>query len=97
MGEVSRRDDWNLGDDRPGCPESARSSTLAAHGIGAADLEMLRTELAREDLQAYVVVRLAARDMVNGDVDGAIARLRVDSDKLRPHETPITNLLARLS
>ncbi len=57
------------------------------------DLENLRQELQRPDLRAYTVVVMASRDLESGDVAGALARLRIDADKLRMHETTITRLL----
>ena len=55
----------------------------------------LTAELAREDLQGYTVVRLAQRELASGQVETALARLRVDADKLRAHDTFISELLIR--
>lgn len=57
------------------------------------DLEILKQELQRPELRVYTVVIMASRDLENGDVAGALARLRIDADKLRAHNTPITRLL----
>lgn len=57
------------------------------------DLEILKKELQRPDLRVYAVVVLASRDLDYGDIAGALARLRVDADKLRMHSTQITRLL----
>lgn len=57
------------------------------------DLEILKQELQRSELREYTVVVMASRDLESGDVAGALARLRIDADKLRAHNTPITRLL----
>lgn len=57
------------------------------------DLEILKQELQRPELRVYGAVVMASRDLENGDVAGALARLRIDADKLRAHNTPITRLL----
>lgn len=62
--------------------------------LATADVTLLHAELAREDLQVYTVVRMARLDVERGDVDAAIARLRIDADKLRCHDTMINRLLA---
>lgn len=62
--------------------------------LSAEDREMLQAELQRPDLRAYTVVRLAASDLEAGDAETALARLRVDADKLRCYDTPINRLLA---
>ncbi len=62
--------------------------------LSAEDVEMLKTELQRADLRVYTVVVMAERDLDTGNVDGALARLRVDADKLRCYDTPINRLLA---
>lgn len=51
----------------------------------AEDLALLKAELEREDLQIYSVVVMARRDLEVGKVDAALARLRVDADKLLRH------------
>lgn len=56
--------------------------------------EILSRELAREDLQVFSVVRMAARDMADGNVASAIARLRVDADKLRMHSTELYEFIS---
>lgn len=58
------------------------------------DRALLAGELARADLQVYTVVRMAKRDLERGHADTAIARLKVDADKLRCHDTPINQLIA---
>ncbi|QPS78381.1 MULTISPECIES: hypothetical protein [Delftia] len=57
------------------------------------DLEILKKELQRPELRVYTVVVMASLDLENGDVAGALARLRIDADKLRAHNTQITRLL----
>lgn len=57
------------------------------------DLEILKQELQRSELREYTVVVMASRDLESGDVAGALARLRIDADKLRAHSTLITRLL----
>lgn len=57
------------------------------------DLEILRRELQRPDLRMYTAVVMASRDLENDDIAGALARLRIDADKLRSHETEVTRLL----
>lgn len=59
------------------------------------ELVILGHELAREDLQVYTVVRMAQQDLAAGAIDSALARLRVDADKLRCYDTPLNQLLAR--
>ncbi|RGE40955.1 hypothetical protein DZC30_19600 [Comamonas testosteroni] len=61
------------------------------------DLEILKQELLRPELRIYTVVVMATRDLESGDVSGALARLRVDADKLRAHNTQITRLLRTAS
>lgn len=61
------------------------------------DLRELRAELQRADLRIYSVVVLAAQDLDAGKVGDALSRLKVDADKLRCHETPINEMLARVS
>ncbi len=58
------------------------------------DLALLESELGREDLQIYTVVVMARRDIGRGNVEAAIARLRVDADKLRCFDTPINRLIS---
>jgi len=62
--------------------------------LSAEDLAVLTVELAREELQIYTAVVLARRDLEAGNADAAIARLRVDADKLRVHCTPILRMLS---
>lgn len=57
------------------------------------DLEILALELQRPDLRVYSVVKMAERDLAEGNVAGALSRLRIDADKLRTHETAINRLL----
>lgn len=57
------------------------------------ELEVLKLELQRPDLRVYAAVVMACRDLQNDDVDGALARLRIDADKLRAHDTQIVRLL----
>lgn len=63
--------------------------------LSPADLQQLAFELTREDLQIYTVVRMARNDLAAGAVDSAVARLRVDADKLRAYDTWLNELLAR--
>jgi hypothetical protein len=55
---------------------------------------ILRAELARPELRIYTVVVMAERDLAAGRLDAALARLRVDADKLRCHDTRLNELLA---
>jgi hypothetical protein len=41
-------------------------------------------ELYNEELEIYTVVRMAQEDLENRNVKGALARLKVDADKIRP-------------
>lgn len=61
--------------------------------LNANDLEILKKELQRPELRVFTVVVMASRDLEIGDVAGALARLRVDADKLRAHDTRINCLL----
>ena len=74
---------------------SEKGTLSGSQDLSAEDVRTLRRELENEDLQVYTVVRLAQRDLEAGDVETAIARLRVDADKLRNHDTKITRLLAQ--
>lgn len=56
-------------------------------------IAILRRELAREDLSIYTVCVMALRDLDRGDLACAIARLRVDADKLRMYDTPINEII----
>ncbi len=56
---------------------------------------VLTRELAREDLGIYTVVQLAARDVTAGDIQGALARLKVDADKIRMHSPELYALIQR--
>lgn len=56
----------------------------------------MRAELQREDLRVYSAVVMADRDLVAGDVAGALARLQSEADKLRCHDTPINDLIKGL-
>lgn len=53
------------------------------------DLEILKQELQRPELRVYGAVVMASRDLENGDVAGALARLRIDADKLRAHNAQV--------
>ncbi|MEJ6002770.1 hypothetical protein [Paucibacter soli] len=59
----------------------------------ADDLDILKSELERDDLQIYSAAAMARRDIETGNVDAALARLRVDADKLRCYDTQINRLL----
>lgn len=60
----------------------------------ASTIAQLLGEVRRPDLAVYTVCVLAQRDLERGDLEAAIARLRVDADKLRMYETPINTILA---
>lgn len=55
--------------------------------------DALRSELSRDDLSIYAVVRLARKDVEVGHFDAAISRLRVDADKLRAHGSVLNELI----
>ena len=55
--------------------------------------EVLRRELAREDLAIYTVVRMAREEVAVGHFDTAVARLRVDADKILMHSQPLYDLI----
>lgn len=59
------------------------------------ELVRLRQELQREDLQSFTVVRMALRDVLDGNVDTAIARLTVDADKFRACSTVLVDFVRR--
>jgi len=61
--------------------------------LNSNDLEILKKELQHPELRVYTAVVMASLDLENGDVAGALARLRIDADKLRAHNTQITRLL----
>lgn len=50
-------------------------------------------ELSRADLSIYTVCVMAQRDLDANNFASAVARLRVDADKLRSHDTPLNDLL----
>lgn len=47
------------------------------------DVNLFCTELERDDLSIFTAVRLARLDVASGDMEMAVARLRVDADKIR--------------
>lgn len=53
-------------------------------GITGEDLRHLRHHLSSEGLYIYTAVRMAYKDILNGEVDYALARLQTDLDKIRP-------------
>lgn len=55
--------------------------------------ETLRRELAREDLALYTVVLIAREEVAVEHFDTAVARLRVDADKIRMHSQPLYDLI----
>ncbi len=55
--------------------------------------EVLRRELAREDLAIYTVVRMAREEVAVEHFDAAVARLRVDADKILMHSRPLYDLI----
>lgn len=61
--------------------------------LSAKSQELLARELAREDLQVYAVVRMAAHDFAEGQFASAVARLRVDADKMRMHSQELYDLI----
>jgi hypothetical protein len=56
-------------------------------------VELLRQELAREDLSIYTVVVMARKEVELGRIDEAIARLRVDADKILVHSRELYDLI----
>jgi len=44
----------------------------------------LPDELFSDELEIYTVVRMAQQDLEEGNIKGALARLKVDADKIRP-------------
>lgn len=56
-------------------------------------LEQLNHEVRREDLQAYTAIRMARRELAAGNVDGALATLRVDADKIRSYSPDLYALV----
>jgi|JI10StandDraft_1071094.scaffolds.fasta_scaffold44191_1 hypothetical protein len=69
----------------------------AMYEITSADLLMVKREVAREDLRIYSVVVMAGLDLDAGKVESALARLRVDADKLRCYDSPLNELLKRVA
>lgn len=55
---------------------------------------ILRSELARQDLSVYTVVRMAREDLACGNFDAAVARIAVDMDKIRMHSPELARLIA---
>jgi hypothetical protein len=51
--------------------------------VTVVDIAALRQALADPELQVYTVVVMACQDLDTGNVEGALARLRTDADKLR--------------
>lgn len=47
----------------------------------------LMTHLQDPDLQCYTIVRMALRDLEEGNMNAAMARLSVDADKLRCYDS----------
>lgn len=56
---------------------------LEPEALSIEQRETLHRELAREDLDSYTAVRMARADVAAGHFEAAVARLRVDADKLR--------------
>lgn len=54
-----------------------------SHALSVEQQSLMRAELSREDLSIYGAVRLARDDVSVGNFDAAMARLRIDSDKIR--------------
>lgn len=56
-------------------------------------VELLRQELARDDLSIYTVVLMARQEVELGRIDEAIARLHVDADKILAHSRELYDLI----
>lgn len=61
--------------------------------LSAKSQALLARELAREDLLVYAVVRMAVHDFADGKFASAVARLRVDADKIRMHSQDLYDLI----
>lgn len=55
--------------------------------------EILRGELVRDDLSIYTVARMAREDVAAGRFDAAVARLRVDADKILMHNRLLYDII----
>jgi hypothetical protein len=55
--------------------------------------EELLIALSSPDLQCYTVVLMALKDLRKGNISGAVARLRVDADKIRSHDVALYNYI----
>jgi hypothetical protein len=55
--------------------------------------ETLRREINRDDLNIYTAVVMARKDIEVGRYESAIARLRVDADKIRMHSAALYELI----
>lgn len=53
----------------------------------------MRRELARDDLSIYTVVLMAREEVAVGHFDAAVARLRVDADKILMHSRALYDLI----
>ena len=53
----------------------------------------LLSELQRKEWTNFTVCRMAKADLERGDLDAALARLRVDADKLRTLDSPLHALV----
>lgn len=53
------------------------------------NIETLRIHLDNPDLDILTAVVMARRDLENGLVNSAVARLKVDLDKIRMHSTEL--------
>nr|EIU2701775.1 hypothetical protein [Pseudomonas aeruginosa] len=56
-------------------------------------VELLRKELARDDLSIYTVVVMARQEVELGRIVEPIARLRVDADKILVHSRELYDLI----
>lgn len=56
-------------------------------------IDLLRQELARDDLSIYTVVIMARQAVELGRYAEAVSRLRVDADKIRMHSRELYDLI----
>lgn len=56
-------------------------------------IDLLRQELARDDLSIYTVIIMARQAIELGRYAEALSRLRVDADKIRMHSRELYDLI----
>jgi hypothetical protein len=56
-------------------------------------IQVLMREISREELSIYTVVVMARKDAELGQFQNAIARLRVDADKILMHSPELYELI----